>query len=151
MRWDIAAALLIIAGWCVGCEPPIAAAAAQGQAKISITRENEESLSVAPVHISINGKHLVDLAKGQTYSGGIPAGSVSLTAKVENDWGHYTLHFTAAPGKTYTFLVEKNVRHSLVVGVGAVLAGAIGVLAATAVDTGDESGMYKITPVSPTQ
>jgi hypothetical protein len=156
MRWGVAGSLLIMAGWCVGCEPPpsnapVAAAVAPGQAKISITRENEESLTFAPVHITVNGSPLVDLAKGQTYTGGIPAGPVSLKAQLDNDWGHYTLHISAVPGKTYTFLVERRVEHALMSMAGFALAGGVGGAAVEVIDTGEQSGRYKITPVSPTQ
>jgi hypothetical protein len=70
MRWGVAGTLLIMAACCVGCEPPpsnapIAAAVVPGQAKISITRENEESLGFVPVHITVNGTQLVDLAKAR--------------------------------------------------------------------------------------
>jgi hypothetical protein len=154
MRWGVVGVLLVIVACCVGCEPPpsnapIAAAVAPGQAKLSITRESEESLGFAPVHIALDGTQLIDLAKGQTYTGGIPAGSVSLTASMDGQWGKYTERFTTVPGRTYTFLVERRVEHAVATSLNNY--GVIGGIAAMALDSGEQSGPYKITPVSPTQ
>ncbi len=96
-----------------------------------------------PVHIAVNGVQTADLAPGQTYTGGMRAGPVSVTASMSLDMGQYTVRFNAVPGKTYAFQVTRRTER--------VIEGLIGGLAAVAIDTvanGEQSGEYKIVPVT---
>jgi hypothetical protein len=147
MRVGIGGVLLIVAAWCAGCAsqptPALTSAMAPGQAKLSISRADEgATLIAASVQIAVNGTHVADLASGQSYTGGVPPGMVTLTASQSMDMGHYTVQFKAAPGKTYAFLVSKRTER--------LVAGVLGGLAGMAIETavsGEQSGAYKITAV----
>jgi hypothetical protein len=86
--------------------------------------------------------HLVDLAPGQSFTGGVPRGPVTLTVSQSGDVGHYNVQFDAAPGKTYAFEVSRRIEPTV--------AGAVGGLAGLLLEegvSGDHSGSFKITPV----
>ncbi len=147
MRWGIGvgAALFFVGVCCAGCvtqsAPPIKSAVAPGQARLSITRANETSLDT--VHIAVNGVQTVDLVAGESYSGGVRAGPVSVTASVSLDLGQYTVRFNAVPGRTYAFEVSKRTER--------IVEGLVGGMAALVTDTaanGEHSGAYRITPVA---
>jgi hypothetical protein len=137
----------IVAVWCAGCAsqppPPIAAAVAPGQARISITRVDEGPSWSAAAKIDINGAHVVDLAPGQSYSGGVASGPVSVTATAAMDIGQYTVKFNAVAGKTYAFQVLKRGARA----VAALLGGVAGIVIDTAAN-GDTSGAFQITEVA---
>jgi hypothetical protein len=134
MRVGVGAILLSVAVGCAGCasQPasPIASAIKPGQAKIVLTRANEGPL-LNSVHVAVNGTHVVDLDPGQSYTGGIPAGHVTLIATLSLDIGQYKYEFNAVAGKTYAFQLS---------------GGLAGLVVETAV-SGEQSGEYKITPV----
>jgi hypothetical protein len=113
MRLGIGAILLLIAIGCAGCasQPaaPIVATVAPGQAKIILTRANEGPL--ASVHVAVNGAHLVDLDAGQSYTGGLRPGHVTLTATLSWDIGQYKYEFNAVAGKTYAFELSRRGEH----------------------------------------
>lgn len=136
----------MIAACCAGCasQPvaPVVAAVAPGQAKISIARVDEGPSWSAAAQIDINGTHVVELAPGQTYTGGVPPGPVSVTASASMDIGHYTVHFNAVAGKTYAFQVGKRGAH--------IVAGVLGGLSGLVIDAaanGETSGAFQITQV----
>ena len=147
MRLGVGAILSLIVIGCAGCasQPaaPIVSTLAPGQAKITITRTDTSACIIAcPAHIEANGNHLVDLAPGQSFTGGVPRGPVTLTVSQSGDIGHYNVQFDAAPGKTYAFEVSRRAEP--------VLAGAVGGLAGILLEegvSGDHSGSFKITPV----
>src|SRR5258708_5923137 len=103
---------LLMAVWCAGCaaQPaaPIVASVAPGQARISITRVDEGPSWSTAAKIEVNGSHVGDLAPGQTYTGGVAPGPISLTAKAAVDIGFYTVKFNAVAGKTYAFQGSKR-------------------------------------------
>jgi hypothetical protein len=136
--------LLVIAACCAGCasQPvaPVVAAVAPGQAKVSITRVDEGPSWSAAAQIDINGTHVVELAPGQTYTGGVPPGPVSMTASASMDIGHYTVHFNAAAGRSYAFQISKRGAH--------IAAGVLGGLSGLVIDAaanGETSGPFEIT------
>ena len=94
------------------------------------------------VHVAVNGTHLVDLDAGQSYTGGVPPGHVTLTASLSWDIGQYKYEFNAAPGKSYAFELSRRVEH-LAAGI---LFGLSGLVVET-IASGEQSGEYKITPV----
>src|ERR1700738_2101382 len=102
MRVGIGFIFLSVAICCAGCAAqaaqPIVSAVAPSQAKISITRSNEGPYigPAAVIHIAVNGTQVVDLAPGQSYTGGVPRGPVALTASESLDIGQYTLRFDAS-------------------------------------------------------
>jgi hypothetical protein len=144
VRPGIGAIISFIAICCAGCasQPaqPIIAAVAPGQAKIVLTRADEGPL--ASVHVAVNGSHVVDLDAGQSYTGGVPPGHVTLTATLSWDIGQYTVEFNAAPGKTYKFLLSRRGEHLA----AAILFGLPGLVVETTA-SGGQSGEYRITPV----
>jgi hypothetical protein len=148
MRLGIGAILSLIAVGCAGCasQPAtlIVSAVAPGQAKVVITRSDDGPYigPAATVHVGVNGTDVVSLAAGQTYTGGVKPGPVTLTASEVLDIGQYTLRFDAVAGKTYKFLLSRRPVH--------MMAGVFGGLAGMVVETivsGEQSGDYKITPV----
>jgi hypothetical protein len=147
MRLGIGAILSLIAIGCAGCaaQPaaPIVSVVAPGQAKITITRTDTLAcIAPCPVQVDANGNHLTELALGQTYSGGVPAGSVTLVVWQSLDIGQYKLELKAVPGKTYAFEVSPRTEHK----VAAFLFGMSGLFAET-VASGEHSGGFQITPV----
>jgi hypothetical protein len=115
-----------------------------GQAKISIKRESEESLAFDRAQVAINGTPTADIGKGQSYAGGIPAGPVTLTVGVDGAIGHYTLRFTAVPGKAYAFLIERRPEYAFSQSFqGGYLSYALND------PTSEQSGPYKITLINP--
>jgi hypothetical protein len=146
MRLGIGAILSLIAIGCAGCasQPaaPIVAAIAPGQTKITITRtDTPASIANCAVQIDVNGNHLTELAPGQSFTGGVPAGSITLTAWQALDMGQYKLDFKAVPGKTYAFEVSPRIEHR----VAAAVFGLSGLFAETVV-SGEHSGGFQITP-----
>jgi hypothetical protein len=147
MRWGIGAVFSLITICCVGCasQPaaPIVSTIAPGQAKITIMRTDPSACIIAcPAHIDANGNHLVDLAPGQSFTGGVQRGPVTLTVSQSGDIGHYNVQFDAAPGKTYAFEVSRRIEPTV--------AGAVGGLAGLLLEegvSGDHSGSFKITPM----
>jgi hypothetical protein len=141
--WGI---FLVIAALCAGCAsqplPPVVAAVPPGQAKISITRVDEGPSWGAAAQIEINGAHVVELAPGQSYSGGVPPGPVSMTVSANMDIGAYTLKFKAVGGNSYAFQISKRGARIA----SALLAGAVGVIVETAA-SGEQSGAFQITQV----
>ncbi len=96
MRLGIGALFSLIAICCAGCasQPaaPIVSTVAPRQAKIVLTRSDQGPyIFSSSVQIDANGKHLIDLAPGQSYTGGVAPGSVTLTATVEMDMGQYKI------------------------------------------------------------
>jgi hypothetical protein len=148
VRLRIGAIISIIAICCAGCasQPaqPIVSAVVPGQAKITITRANQGPYigPAATVHVAVNGTEVVSLAAGQTYTGGVKPGAVTLTASEALDIGQYTLRFDAVPGKTYKFLLSRRSVHMM----AGVFGGLAGMVVETAV-SGEQSGDYQITPV----
>jgi hypothetical protein len=94
------------------------------------------------VHVAVNGTEVVSLAAGQSYTGGVKPGAVTLTASEALDIGQYTLRFDAVSGKTYKFLLSRRPVHMM----AGVFGGLAGMVVETAV-SGKQSGDYKITPV----
>src|SRR5262249_21864357 len=104
------------------------------------------------VQISVNGTHLTDLTPGQSYTGGVPRGAVTLTLTQAGDIGHYNLEFNAVPGKTYAFKAAHGRSYDFELPprieprVPIALGGFAGVLLEEAA-SGEHSGGFKITPV----
>ena len=147
MRWGIGAVFSLIAICCAGCAsqpaPSIVAAVAPGQAKITIKRTDTPAcIANCSVQIDANGNHLAELAPGQSFTGGVPAGTITLLAWQSLDIGQYKLEFKAAPGKTYVFEVSPRIEHR----VAGIVFGLSGLFAET-VASGEHSGGFQITPV----
>jgi hypothetical protein len=147
MRWGVGAIFSVIALVGAGCaaQPaaPIVAAVAPGQAKITIRRTDTPAcIAGCSVQIDANGNHLTELAPGQSYTGGVPAGAVSLTVWQSLDIGQYKIEFKALPGKSYAFEVSPRIEHR----VAGALFGLSGLFVET-VASGEHAGGFQITPV----
>jgi hypothetical protein len=146
MRLGVGAIFSFIVIFCAGCASqtaqPIVSTVAPGQAKITITRtDTGPYIGPSSVQIDANGSHLVELAPGQTFTGGVPAGTVTLVVWQSLDIGQYKIEFKAAPGKTYAFEVSPRIEHKV--------AGIVGGLSGLFVETvasGEHAGGFKITP-----
>ena len=148
MRVGFGALLLAVAVGCAGCasQPaqPIVSTVAPGQAKIVLTRTDTPAcIAGCSVQIDANGNHLVELAPGQSYTGGVPAGTVTLIAWQSLDIGQYKIEFKAVPGKTYAFDVSPRTEHK----VAGILFGLSGLFVET-VASGEHAGGFKITRCS---
>lgn len=134
----------MVVACCAGCasQPaaPLVSAVAPGQARIAIKRTDEGPSWGAAAQIEINGAHVAELAPGQSYTGGVPPGPVSMTAKANMDIGQYVVKFNAVAGKTYAFEVSKRGAQTA----AAILGGAAGMIIEAAA-SGDQSGAFKIT------
>jgi hypothetical protein len=147
MRAGAWGTLLAVLACCTGCasQPvaPVVSAVAPGQARISITRANEGPSWSAAAQIDINGAHVVALAPGQSYSGGVPPGPVTMTATANMDIGKYVVKFNAVAGKTYAFEVSNRGAHTA----AGLFGGVAGMVLETAA-SGDQSGAFQITEVA---
>ena len=146
MRLGIGAILSVIAIGCAGCasQPaqPIISAVAPGQAKIAITRTDTPACIVpCLVQVDANGNHLAELAPGQTFTGGVPGGTVTGGLAVARHWPIQT-RIQSRVGKTYAFEVSPRTEHK----VAAIVGGMTGLFVET-VASGEHSGGFKITPV----
>jgi hypothetical protein len=145
MRLGVGALFSLIAIFCAGCaaQPaqPIVSGVAPGQAKITIT-DTPACIAGCAVQIDANGNHLVELAPGQTFTGGVPAGTVTLVVWQSLDIGQYKIEFKAVSGKTYAFEVSPRTEHR----VAGILFGLSGLFVET-VASGEHAGGFKITPV----
>lgn len=146
MRLGIWGTLLVTAACSAGCasQPaaPLVSAVAPGQARISIRRTDEGPSWGAGAQIEINGALAAALAPGQSYTGGVSPGPVTMIASAKMDVGQYVVKFDAVAGKTYAFEVSPRGAHTA----AGVLGGAAGMILETAVN-GDQSGAFKITEV----
>lgn len=135
---------LLVAAACAGCasQPmaPIVSAVAPGQARISITRTDEGPSWGAAAQIEINGAQVVALAPGQSYSGGVSPGPVTMIATANMDIGRYVMTFNAVAGKTYAFDVSKRGAHTA----AGVVGGVAGMIVESAVNA-DRGGPFMIT------
>lgn len=148
MRAGIWGALFVVVACCAGCasQPaaPLMSAVAPGQARISIRRTDEGPSWSAAAQIAINGAHVVELAPGQSYSGGVAPGPVAMIATAKMDIGQYVVKFNAVAGKSYAFEVSKRGAHTA----AGLLGGVAGMIVETAAN-GDQSGAFQITEVAP--
>src|SRR5689334_20935889 len=144
MRLGIVAILSLIAIGCAGCASPpaqpIVASVAPGQAKITITRTDSPAcIAGCSVQVDANGEHLTELAPGQSYTGGVRPGTVTLTVWQALDIGQYKIEFKALPGKSYAFEVSPRIEHR----VAGVLFGLSGLFVET-VASGEHAGGFQI-------
>jgi len=141
----IGALLSAAAICCAGCSTqapvPLTSAVAPGQARLSIVRDRSGPWA-NDAHITVNGAHVADLQSGQTYTGGIRAGAVTVTVSETLDLGQYTIHFNAVPGKTYSFEVTRRTEH-----IAAALIGGLAGLVIETAASGEQSGDLKLVPI----
>ncbi len=117
---------------------------APGQAKITITRTDTPAcIAGCSVQVDANGSHSVELAPGQTFNGGVPAGTITLVVWQSLNIGQYKIEFKALPGKTYAFEVSPRIEHR----VAGIVGGLSGLFFVETVASGEHAGGFKITPV----
>src|SRR4029077_19053259 len=132
---------------------PIVSAVPLGQAKIVITRADQGPYigPSALVHVAINGAPVIALGAGQSYTGGVPRGHVTLTTTLALDIAKYKYEFDAVPGKTYSFLLSRRTEHMM----APVFGGLPGLVVETALSGEQSIGRVQdhpgavSTPVSP--
>jgi hypothetical protein len=142
----VLALLLSAAGMLGGCVTDQSVAAAPpvippNQAAVTITRVNNYYGALVPVGVTANGASFASLGLGETFTGGIKPGPVTLTTTMWSTPGSYTIHFNAEAGKRYAFELQPR-------GAGLALASA-GILGSVvdAAANGEQSGPYKLVEV----
>jgi hypothetical protein len=112
-----------------------------GQASLTITRVNNYMGALVPVNVSANGAEFASLGLGESFTGGIKPGPVTLTTSMWSTPGSYTVHFNAVAGKHYAFELQ-----SRGAGIALASAGIIGSVVDAAAN-GEQSGPYKLVEV----
>jgi hypothetical protein len=144
------AILLSAAGMLTGCvtdqsaAAPAPAAIPPGQALLTISRVNNYYGALVPVRVTANGAEFASLGLGESFSGGVKPGPVTLTTTMWSTPGSYTVHFNAEAGKRYAFELQPR---------GAGLAWASAGIVGSVVDAaanGKQSGPYKLVEVTVT-
>jgi hypothetical protein len=112
------------------------------QASVTITRVNNYYGALVPVNVTANGASFASLGLGETITGGVKPGPVTLTTTMWSTPGSYTVHFNAEAGKRYAFELQPR-------GAGLALASA-GIIGSVvdAAANGEQSGPYKLVEVS---
>jgi hypothetical protein len=133
-------------GGCVTDQTATASAAPvaipAGQASLTISRVNNYYGALVPVRVSANGADFASLGLGESFTGGVKPGPVTLTTSMWSTPGSYTVHFDAVAGKRYAFELQPR-------GAGLALASA-GIIGSVvdAAANGEQSGPYKLVEVS---
>ena len=93
------------------------------------------------MNVTANGAEFASLGLGETFTGGIKPGPVTLTTSMWSTPGSYTVHFNAEAGKRYAFELQPR-------GAGLALASA-GIFGSVvdAAANGEQSGPYKLVEV----
>jgi len=113
-----------------------------GQASLTISRVNNYYGALVPVRVSANGADFASLGLGESFTGGVKPGPVTLTTSMWSTPGNYTVHFNAVAGKRYAF--ELQPREA---GIALAVAGGIVGAVADAAANGEQSGPYKLVEV----
>ena len=130
-----------------GCVTDQSAAAAPpvippSQAMLTVTRVNNYYAALMPVAVTANGADFASLGLGETRTGGIKPGPVTLAATMLATPGTYTVHFNAEAGKRYAFELQPRTAGV----VAAVSAGILGSVVDAAAN-GEQAGPYKLVEV----
>ncbi len=130
-----------------GCVTDQSAAAAPpvippSQATLTVTRVNNYYAALMPVAVTANGADFASLGLGETRTGGIKPGPVTLAATMLATPGTYTVHFNAEAGKRYAFELQPRTAGV----VAAVSAGILGSVVDAAAN-GEQAGPYKLVEV----
>ena len=112
-----------------------------GQASLAINRVNNYYGALVPVRVTANGAEFASLGLGESFTGGVKPGPVTLTTSMWSTPGNYTVHFNAVAGKRYAF--ELQPREA---GIALASAGIIGAVVDAAAN-GEQSGPYKLVEV----
>lgn len=145
--WGVLALLLSASGLLGGCvtdQSATANAAAtipSSQATLTITRVNNYMGALVPVNVTANGASFASLGLGESFTGGIKPGPVTLTTSMWSTPGSYTVHFNAEAGKRYAFELQ-----SRTAGIALASGGILGSVVDAAAN-GEQSGPYKLVQV----
>jgi hypothetical protein len=112
-----------------------------GQALLTISRVNNYYGALVPVRVTANGAEFASLGLGESFTGGVKPGPVTLTTSMWSTPGSFTVHFNAEAGKRYAFELQPR-------GAGLALASA-GIIGSVvdAAANGEQSGPYKLVEV----
>jgi hypothetical protein len=114
------------------------AAIPPGQALLTISRVNNYYGALVPVGVTANGASFASLGLGESFTGGIKPGPVTLTTSMWSTPGSFTVHFNAEPGKRYAFELQPRTA-----GLAWASAGIIGSVVDAAANA-EQSGPYKL-------
>jgi hypothetical protein len=116
----------------------VPAAIPPGQAMLTISRVNNYYGALVPVGVTANGANFTSLGLGESFTGGIKPGPVTLTTSMWSTPGSYTVHFNAEAGKRYAFELQPRTA-----GLAWASAGIIGSVVDAAANA-EQSGPYKL-------
>ena len=143
------ACLLSISTLLAGCATdqsgPVASTTApvpRGQAGITVTRTGGIYALAVAADIEANGVKLERLDRGETFSGSVPPGPVTLTVSCWCGPGRYSIRFNAQAGQRYAFEVTPRDEQFV-----ATFAGGLVGAAVDAAVNGESSGSFKIAEV----
>jgi hypothetical protein len=142
----VLAFLCLASATLAGCVTDQSAAAAPpvippSQASVTITRVNNYYGALVPVNVTANGAEFASLGLGETFTGGVKPGAVTLTTTMWSTPGSYTVHFNAVAGKHYAFELQPRTA-----GLALASAGILGSVVDAAAN-GEQSGPYKLVEV----
>lgn len=114
-----------------------------GRALLTISRVNNYAGALVPVRISANGAEFASLGLGESFTGAIKPGAMTLTTSMWSTPGSFTVHFNAEAGKRYAFELQPRTA-----GLAWAAAGIVGSVVDAAAN-GEQSGPYKLVEVPP--
>jgi len=112
------------------------------RATLTVTRVNNYYAALMPVAVTANGADFASLGLGETRTGGIKPGPVTLAATMLATPGTYTVHFNAEAGKRYAFELQPRTA-GMVAAVSADILGSV----VDAAANGEQAGPYKLVEV----
>ncbi len=111
------------------------------QATLTIKRVNNYRGALVPVNVTANGAEFASLGLGESFTGGVKPGPVTLKTTMWSTPGSFTVQFNAVAGKHYAF--ELQPRQA---GIAFAAAGILGSVVDAAAN-GEQSGPYKLVEV----
>jgi hypothetical protein len=148
-RLALPAFLLLASTLLAGCvtdqSAPVASTVApvpRGQAGITVTRTGGYYALAVAADIDANGVKLARLDRGETFSGSVPPGPVTLSVSCWCGPGRYSVRFNAQAGQRYAFEVTPRDEQFV-----ATFAGGLVGAAVDAAVNGESSGSFKIAEV----
>ena len=112
-----------------------------GQAILTISRVNNYYGALVPIRVTANGAEFASLGLGESFTGGVKPGPVTLTTSMWSTPGSYTVHFNAQAGKRYAFELQPRTA-----GIALASAGILGAVVDAAANS-EQSGPYKLVEV----
>jgi hypothetical protein len=101
MRQIILIIALALAGCQTAAAPTESVKPTAGTAALTITRSTDILYVGAPASVTVNGESVANLSVGETYSGALRPGTVTIAVSAWSAPGEFKMKFRADPGKSY--------------------------------------------------